>query len=264
MPRLKPDTERARRGNILDAALKCFARGGFHATTVQHICKEARVSPGAFYVYFASKEDLIAGLCERDRAEFAERFSHLAEATDFLKALRDIGEHYFVKENPERQRFVIEMGVEATRNPRIAEIYLGVDRFCSDNFEELFRRLKAKGRIAPSVSIKMLVQAFNILGDGLFWRRAIEPDFNAKAVLPVVIGLVGALLNPVDEAGDQAAAKSSPRKIAPRKIAPRTFDPRKTASAKGKAPGARRTKSPSRKGHVVKRAGSASAKGART
>ena len=77
MPKLKPDTQRARREHILDAAEQCFARAGFHATTMQDICKEAAVSPGALYVYFGSKEDLIAGLCERDRAELAERLDRL-------------------------------------------------------------------------------------------------------------------------------------------------------------------------------------------
>ncbi len=112
MPKLKPNTQRARREHILDAALTCFARGGFHATTMQTICREAGVSPGALYVYFDSKEALIAGLCERDRAEFAERFAKLAVAPDFLEALTAIGEHYFVDEFPDKQRFVVEMGVE--------------------------------------------------------------------------------------------------------------------------------------------------------
>ena len=73
MPKLKPETQVARRERILDAAQLCFARAGFHRTTMQDICKEADVSPGALYVYFDSKEALIAGLCERDRAEFAEK-----------------------------------------------------------------------------------------------------------------------------------------------------------------------------------------------
>ena len=63
MPKLKPDTQRARREHILDAAEHCFARAGFHRTTMQDICKEAGVSPGALYVYFDSKEALIAGIC---------------------------------------------------------------------------------------------------------------------------------------------------------------------------------------------------------
>lgn len=198
MPKLKPDTQRARRENILDAALRCFARGGFHATTMQDICKEAAVSPGAVYVYFASKEDLIAGLCERDRSEFAERFSIVSSAPDFLDALRQIGEHYFVDESPDRQRFVIEMGIEATRNPRIAEIFMTVDEYCFDSFKALFQRLKDEGRIAPAIDIETLAKVFNVIGDGMFWRRAIEPGFNARAVLPVLVELVGSLLNPVE------------------------------------------------------------------
>lgn len=198
MPKLKPDTQRARRENILDAALRCFARGGFHATTMQDICKEAAVSPGAVYVYFASKEDLIAGLCERDRSEFAERFALVSSAPDFLDALRQIGEHYFVDENADRQRFVIEMGIEATRNPRISEIFMTVDQFCFDSFKSLFQRLKDEGRIAPAIEIETLAKVFNVIGDGMFWRRAIEPGFNARVVLPVLIELVGSLLNPVE------------------------------------------------------------------
>ena len=79
MPKLKPDTQRARREHILEAAELCFARAGFHRTTMQDICKEAAVSPGALYVYFDSKEALIAGICERERAEFAENFASLAD-----------------------------------------------------------------------------------------------------------------------------------------------------------------------------------------
>jgi TetR/AcrR family transcriptional regulator, repressor for uid operon len=205
MPKLKPDTQRARRDHILDAALKCFARSGFHATTMQDICKAAEVSPGAVYVYFASKEDLIAGLCERDRNEFAERFSQLASAPDFLDALQGIGEHYFVEMSPDRQLFVVEMGVESTRNPRIAEIFMSVDKYCCDNFQALFQRLKDEGRIAPIVDIPTLAKVFNVIGDGMFWRRAIEPGFDARAVLPAIIELIGTMLNPVN-AGAQRAA----------------------------------------------------------
>jgi len=198
MPKLRPDTHRARRERILDAAFTCFAHGGFHATTMQTICREAGVSPGALYGYFDSKEALIQGLCERDRAEFADRFAQLAEAPDFLEALAAIGEHYIVNEAPQKQRFVFEMGIEATRNPRIAEIFMGVDKYCSDCFEALFQRLKEEGRIAPRVDIPTLAKVFNVLGDGMFWRRAIEPNVNMRNVLPVVIEIIGTLLNPVD------------------------------------------------------------------
>ncbi len=197
MPKLKPATQAARRDHILDGAEKCFARTGFHRTTMHDICKEAAVSPGALYVYFDSKEALIAGLCERDRAEFSERFTVLAAAPDFLTALNQLAEHYFAEEPAHKRLMCVEMGVEATRNPRIAEIVWKVDDFVHASFEALFLRLKNEGRIAPALDIPTLAKAFMVLGDGLFWRRATDPKFDAKVVLPVVTSMLGGLLNPV-------------------------------------------------------------------
>ncbi len=112
MPKLKPDTQRARREHILEAAELCFARAGFHRTTMQDICKEAAVSPGALYVYFDSKEALIAGICERERAEFAENFASLAAAPDFLGTLGAMGEEYFVNQPAHKRLMCVEIGLE--------------------------------------------------------------------------------------------------------------------------------------------------------
>ncbi len=160
MPKLKPDIQRARREHILDAAEQCFARAGFHRTTMHDICKEAGVSPGAFYVYFDSKEALIAGIAERDRADFAERLAALAAAPDFLQALKELGEHYFVHEPAYRRQMCIEIGLESTRNPRVGEIFREVDAFVASSFEKLFQRMKDEGRIAPDLDIPMLTQVF--------------------------------------------------------------------------------------------------------
>ena len=40
-----------------------FSRNGFHQTTVQDICLEARLSSGALYRYFDGKEDIIEACC---------------------------------------------------------------------------------------------------------------------------------------------------------------------------------------------------------
>ena len=197
MPKLKPDIQRARREHILDAAELCFGRAGFHRTTMHDICKEAGVSPGALYVYFDSKEALIAGICERDRAEFAERFDALAAAPDFLEALRALGEQYFLEEPAHRQRMCIEIGLESTRNPRVGDIHQRIDRYITESFEKLFAKLQAEGRIAPALDIPTTVKAFMVVSDGMFWRRAIDPAFNPAAVMPAVLQLIGALLNPV-------------------------------------------------------------------
>lgn len=198
MPRLKPDTQRARREHILDAAEVCFARSGFHRTTMQDICKEAGISPGALYVYFDSKEALIAGIAERDRQDFARRFEALAAAGDFLKALSIMGEQYFVEEPAHKRLMCIEIGLEATRNPRVGEIHRRVDTYVRDSFEALFQRLKDEGRIAPTIEIPILANIFITIGDGMFWRRAVDPAFDAKATLPSLTAVIGSLLRPVE------------------------------------------------------------------
>jgi len=203
MPKLKPDTQRARREHILDAAERCFARAGFHATTMQDICREAAVSPGALYVYFASKEALIAGLCERNRSEFQSRFADLAKASDFMGALRVLGDHYFVEEPQHKQVMCVEMGVESTRNAQVGEIYRAVDKYVGDSFEALFQRLKTEGRIAPDLDIPTLARVFAIIGDGMFWRRAVDPNFDAQTLMPAVVATVAKLLNPIEQPADK-------------------------------------------------------------
>jgi AcrR family transcriptional regulator len=195
MPKLKPETQVARRVHILDAAERCMAQAGFHRTTMQDICRAAAISPGALYVYFSSKEALIAGLAERDRRAFAERLEALARAPDFMQALRALGQQY-VEDAAKDHRMCIDIGLEATRNPRVGEIFRRFDRSIVESFETLFYKLQAEGRIAPALDIPTAVKAFMVIADGMFWRRAVDPAFDARRVLSAVLELVKTLLNP--------------------------------------------------------------------
>jgi TetR/AcrR family transcriptional regulator, repressor for uid operon len=210
MPKLKPETQNARREHILDAAEQCFARTGFHRTTMQDICKQAGVSPGALYVYFGSKEALIAGITERDRAEFAEQFAAVAATPNFLEGLAGLGDYYFVEERATKWQMCVEIGVESTRNPTVAEIFRRFDREVFESFGRLFQRLKDEGRIAPALDIPAVTQAFGVIADGMFWRTATDPNFDPKAAMPAVLQLVTSLLNPVAAPKDPAKDAQEP------------------------------------------------------
>ena len=198
MAKLSPETLRERSDHILDAAGLCFARAGFHRTTMQDICREAAVSPGALYLYFNSKEALIAGICERERADFASRFAQMSAGPNFMEALAALGRQ-FIEDPPHRRILCLEVGIEATRNPRIGEIQKTVELFIRGCFRDLFTKLKADGRIAPVYDIDTVVEAFMTIADGMLWRRAVDPDFKADIVLPPILDVVGALLRPVPE-----------------------------------------------------------------
>jgi TetR/AcrR family fatty acid metabolism transcriptional regulator len=64
-----------KRRQILDAAVRVFARQGFHATRVSDIADEAGVAYGLVYHYFRSKEEVLNEL-------FAERWSLLLAAIE--------------------------------------------------------------------------------------------------------------------------------------------------------------------------------------
>src|SRR5215212_11254207 len=106
-----------RRGRILDAAERCFVRAGFHRTTMHDVAAEAGMSPGNLYRYFASKEAMVVGLAERDRARVGEDFSAFAGEEDFLETFARIGRKHFAEEPRERAILCLEIWAEATRNP---------------------------------------------------------------------------------------------------------------------------------------------------
>ena len=58
MPKIAEETRAARRDQIVAAALACFARTGYHATTMADVAAQAGVSKGTPYLYFDSKEAL--------------------------------------------------------------------------------------------------------------------------------------------------------------------------------------------------------------
>lgn len=64
MPKLNAEQTAERHRRFIDAASVCFARDGFHKTTMADICAEAGLSVGAIYLYFDSKEAIIEAVVD--------------------------------------------------------------------------------------------------------------------------------------------------------------------------------------------------------
>ena len=79
MPKIADGVRAARRDQIITAAVACFARTGYHATTMGDVAEQAGVSKGTPYLYFESKQALFivlheqwdCGLADRVNAEVA-------------------------------------------------------------------------------------------------------------------------------------------------------------------------------------------------
>jgi TetR/AcrR family fatty acid metabolism transcriptional regulator len=66
MPKLTSNARRAlieqRKGQILAAAAKVFARKGYERATIADIAKEAKIAEGSIYNYFKNKADLLVSI----------------------------------------------------------------------------------------------------------------------------------------------------------------------------------------------------------
>ncbi len=70
-----------KRKQILDAAVRVFARGGYHGSRVGDIAEEAGVAHGLLYHYFESKEDVLHAIFRENWGELLVRFREV-EAAD--------------------------------------------------------------------------------------------------------------------------------------------------------------------------------------
>ncbi len=56
--------QKGKHGKILRAAIKVFAKNGFHNSKISQIAKEASVADGTIYLYFKNKDDILIRLFE--------------------------------------------------------------------------------------------------------------------------------------------------------------------------------------------------------
>jgi AcrR family transcriptional regulator len=183
-----------RRSEILAAAQRCFVRSGFHRTSMQEICAEAGMSPGNLYRYFPSKEAIIAGIAERDRAEVAQEFAAADLSHGFFAVLEGMAKHHFTVRSIEQVKLCTEVMAEARRNPEIARISAAFDADVHKWLVDLFKAGAERGDIAGDADFDAVATMLMIIADGVWWRRALDPNFNAEAVLPVFMDVTRHML----------------------------------------------------------------------
>jgi AcrR family transcriptional regulator len=194
MRRANVQRQSDRRLEILDAAQRCFARSGFHGASMQEICAQAAMSPGNLYRYFPSKEALIAGICERNRAEAADSFLAVDQAPGFFEGLAALARHHLVERPEEEAGLCAEIMAESRRNPEIARLHTELEQDIKTRLVDMLRRAAGRGEISAQVDLDAAATMLMVLSDGLSWRRASDPSFNAEAALPHVLHMVRCLL----------------------------------------------------------------------
>src|SRR6195256_3232449 len=112
-----------RRTQILDAALICFAKRGFHQASMHDISAEAGISVGLIYRYFENKEAVIAAMADRHKKEIHDVLERARQAPSLLESLEILFTAHCCENSPKVQSaFVVDLYAEASRNPEVANL----------------------------------------------------------------------------------------------------------------------------------------------
>ncbi|MDY6878292.1 MAG: TetR/AcrR family transcriptional regulator [Chloroflexota bacterium] len=103
-----------RRQSILRAAREVFLNSGLHRATVDNVAEQAEVSKGTVYLYFESKETILAHLLLEGLDELIEELEQAYAADESIGAderLRQLGWAYlrFFEREPEYFRLLMAM-----------------------------------------------------------------------------------------------------------------------------------------------------------
>ena len=194
MRRANAQLQSDRRTEILDAAERCFARSGFHGASIQEICTEAGMSPGNLYRYFNSKEELIAGISERNRADAVASFALVDQSPDFFEGLTGLARNHLVDRTDAEVALCAEIMAESRRNPEIARLFHDIEGDIKDRLAVMLRHAIERGEVRADLDVEAAVTALMVLGDGMSWRRSVEPGFDPERVLPLIMRMVRCLL----------------------------------------------------------------------
>ena len=152
------------------------------------------MSPGNLYRYFPSKEALIAGIAERDRAEVAQQFARADLSHGLFAVLEGLAHHYFAERQREQVLLCTEVMAEARRRPDIARIFAAFDADVRQWLGDLLRAAAERGDIPGDIDRDGVITMLMVIADGVWWRRALDPDFDPEAVLPIFMDITRHML----------------------------------------------------------------------
>lgn len=132
-----------KRDAILRAAIKVFARNGYFQSQVADVARVAGVASGTVYLYFHSKDDLLASIFERTMSDaIAEGKAALGEVADPAERLRRIAALHLERLGRDRDLAVV-VQVELRQSIKFME------RFSSTHLQDylaIIRRAIADGQ----------------------------------------------------------------------------------------------------------------------
>src|ERR1700730_5643478 len=167
-----------RRAQILDAALICFAKRGFHQASMHDISAEAGISVGLIYRYFANKEAVISAMADRHKKEIHDMLERAKQAPSLLESLEILFTAHCCEDAPQVvSAFVVDLYAEAARNPRMADLVRDVLQTAMNGVTELIAQSPEAGKAAATgLKPHELSELIFAVARGMLMRDVLQPQ----------------------------------------------------------------------------------------
>ncbi|MFB7863169.1 MULTISPECIES: TetR/AcrR family transcriptional regulator [unclassified Streptomyces] len=198
MARVSQEHLDARRRQILDGAARCFARNGFHATSMQDVLAEAGLSAGAVYRYFRGKDELIAAIADEAFAGIRSAFEEASRAVppptpDVLlgAVLRlFLEERIPGADRTAFGRLILQVWSETLRDERLAATLGAGFHGMRELWAELVVAYRENGLMAADVAPDHMARTLIALAQGFIAQQALFGDVEAGMLEDGLRGLM--------------------------------------------------------------------------
>ncbi|MEV4945740.1 helix-turn-helix domain-containing protein [Streptomyces sp. NPDC053755] len=198
MARVSQEHLDARRRQILDGAARCFARNGFHATSMQDVLGEVGLSAGAVYRYFRGKEELIAAIAAEAFAGIRSAFEDASRSTppptpDVL--LGSVLRLFLDKriEGADRQayaRLILQVWSETLRDEHLYATLSEGYRAMREVWSTLVDAYRANGLMAADVPADRVARTLIATAQGFIAQQALFGDVEVEVLEDGLRGLM--------------------------------------------------------------------------
>jgi len=198
MPKISEEKREARRLQILEVATRCFARQGFHRTSMEDIVRESKSSPGAIYCYFRGKNDIVAAIADQRHKRESALLSTLLTSTGVSDGLQHVARAFFeMLQDPkerERRKVTIQIWAESLRDKRIRKI---VERGIRqrDALTAALMSAQQAGQLRKNVDTDALSRVLLALLQGFILQQAWEPELDTEAYLTTATSLIDSVFS---------------------------------------------------------------------
>jgi TetR/AcrR family transcriptional repressor of uid operon len=166
-----------RRSQILEAALVCFAKRGFHQTSMHDISGEAGISVGLIYRYFENKEAVISAMADRHKTEISEMLERARQAPSLLESLEILFTAHCCEDAPQVvSAFVVDLYAEASRNPHVADLVRDVLETAMNGVRDLIARAPEAQNAGNDLRPEVLAELIFAVARGMLMLDVLRPQ----------------------------------------------------------------------------------------